>query len=212
MNTKSVNIGGGELPSEAKTRPRGRPRGFDDDTALRAAMMTFWKNGYQRTSLDQIVEATGASRAGLYAAFGDKEAIFLRCLRLYGDELEARVDEALQDDDPVLGLRRLMIASADRLADPATPPGCLRCNATLELADTELFDHLREANDRYKDHVGRIIDRAVELGRLSEAKAAGLASYITVVVNGMVVLSRTGAAQDELHAVVDRAIGQFGSG
>ncbi|MEO0429695.1 MAG: TetR/AcrR family transcriptional regulator [Pseudomonadota bacterium] len=198
------------MPTPAKKRPRGRPRGFDEETALRAAMLTFWKNGYQRTSLDQIVEATGASRAGLYATFGDKEAIFSRCLKLYGDELEARVDEALRHEDPIGGLRELLLKSADRLSDPMTPPGCLRCNATLELSETGLFDRVRDANDRYKHHMARIVDRAVQLGRLPEAEAAGLASFITAVVNGMVILSRTGAGRDELHAIVDRTLRQFG--
>lgn len=131
----------------------------------------------------------------------------MRCLRLYGDELEARVEEALRDDDPVRGLRKLLIASADRLADPSTPPGCLRCNATLELSDTELFDDLREANDRYRHHMGRIVDRAVEIGRLSEAKAADLASYVTVIVNGMVSCPERGRlGMNSMPSLIERSV------
>ena len=64
--------------SEAKAR--GRPRSFDRDAALEIAMRLFWQHGYEATSLAQLTAAIGISAPSLYAAFGDKEAIFMRCL------------------------------------------------------------------------------------------------------------------------------------
>jgi AcrR family transcriptional regulator len=58
-------------------RPRGRPRAYDPDVALAQAMDTFWHAGYAGTSLDDLSAATGMNRPSLYAAFGDKRALYL---------------------------------------------------------------------------------------------------------------------------------------
>ena len=74
---------------------RGRPRAYDPDAALRAARDIFWVKGYAATSLDDIVEATGMNRPSLYAAFGDKEAIYLAALKMQGELLVTAVAGAV---------------------------------------------------------------------------------------------------------------------
>src|SRR6185503_5597935 len=64
-------------------RPRGRPRAYDADEALRQARNTFWKKGYSATTLDDLSEATGMNRPSLYGAFGDKRALYLATLERY---------------------------------------------------------------------------------------------------------------------------------
>src|SRR5262245_20822174 len=64
-------------------RPRGRPRKYDPDDALAKAMGAFWDRGYAATSLDDISAATGMNRPSLYAAFGDKQAIYLKAIERY---------------------------------------------------------------------------------------------------------------------------------
>src|ERR1044071_6181888 len=66
-------------------RPRGRPRAYEPDVALARALDAFWEGGYSGTSLDQLVEATGMNRPSLYAAFGDKQALYLKALRSYSE-------------------------------------------------------------------------------------------------------------------------------
>ena len=65
--------------------PRGRPRKTDPDLAIDAAMKVFWKKGYEGTSLQDLVEATGMAKPGLYAAFGDKEQLYERSMVHYID-------------------------------------------------------------------------------------------------------------------------------
>src|SRR5579872_7287735 len=64
-------------------RPRGRPRAYDPDAALSRVMETFWKSGYAGTSLDDLAAATGMNRPSLYAAFGDKRALYVKALEHY---------------------------------------------------------------------------------------------------------------------------------
>src|SRR5690606_20762283 len=66
--------------------PGGRPRTFDEDEALDRAMRVFWARGYERTSLPELLDAMGIARQSLYHAFGDKRALFLRCLDRYAAE------------------------------------------------------------------------------------------------------------------------------
>lgn len=70
---------------ENKTRGRGRPRSFDENEVLDRAMRVFWAKGYDGTSLDDLSEAMGIGRPSMYGAFGDKEAVFMRCLELFAD-------------------------------------------------------------------------------------------------------------------------------
>ena len=80
--------------------PVGRPREFDADLALDRALELFWRNGYEGASINEIAEAMGVSKPSLYAAFGDKESLYLRALARYGERqraVHARVLDAEPD-------------------------------------------------------------------------------------------------------------------
>ena len=81
-------------------------------------MLTFWRNGYHGTSLDGLVAATGASRASLYAIFGDKKAMLIQALDLYAQRFKDRVDQAMRAGPKLApALRLILIASVDRFRD-----------------------------------------------------------------------------------------------
>src|SRR5208283_1846159 len=65
-------------------RPRGRPRSFDERDALEKATQVFWSKGYDGVTIDDLVAGMGVGRPSLYAIFGDKKTLFLRCLEAYG--------------------------------------------------------------------------------------------------------------------------------
>jgi AcrR family transcriptional regulator len=65
---------------DVEPRRRGRPRSFDEDAVLEKARGVFWTLGYAATSLDDLAAATGLNRPSLYAAFGDKHALYMRAL------------------------------------------------------------------------------------------------------------------------------------
>src|SRR3546814_14799860 len=77
------------------TPVKGRPREFDVGDALAAALRVFWSKGYEGASLTDLTEAMGITRPSLYAAFGNKEALFRKALDLYEEEKLAYVRGAL---------------------------------------------------------------------------------------------------------------------
>src|SRR5512144_1287779 len=83
--------------SKIEGRRRGRPRAYDPDIALARAADVFWRNGYDGTSLDDLVAATGMNRPSLYAAFGDKRDLYLKTLERYQQQSRAASLQLLAD-------------------------------------------------------------------------------------------------------------------
>src|SRR6201987_6325962 len=83
------------------TKPRGRPRSFDELEALEKATKVFWSKGYDGVTIDDLVAGMGVGRPSLYSIFGDKRTLFLRVLRAYAEKKGARVAKALLSPQPL---------------------------------------------------------------------------------------------------------------
>src|SRR6476646_475310 len=115
------------------TRPRGRPRSFDETEALGKATQVFWAKGYDGVTIDDLVAGMGVGRPSLYAVFGDKRAIFLRVLRAYAERKGASAAKALLSPQ---GLRDSLAAFLRYNVESATKKGSawgclLECVAPL---------------------------------------------------------------------------------
>src|SRR6266478_5262361 len=84
-----------EPMSKELARPRGRPRSFDEREALEKAVRVFWAKGYDAVTIDDLVAGMGVVRPSLYAIFGDKATLFMRCLEAYAEHLGAGASKAL---------------------------------------------------------------------------------------------------------------------
>ncbi|MDQ0776280.1 AcrR family transcriptional regulator [Streptomyces aurantiacus] len=106
--------------------PVGRPRTFDMEAVLEAAMLLFWEQGYEATSLAQLRETTGLSSASLYGAFSSKEGLFEKAVEHYiagpGSVTDVVADEAVSPREAVA---RLLHGSIDMQTDTSHPRGCL---------------------------------------------------------------------------------------
>src|SRR5215217_5127451 len=97
--------------------PRGRPRAFDADKALDRAMTVFWRKGYEGASLPDLTKAMGINRPSLYAAFGNKEALFRKVLDRYAAGPAAYVREALNAPTAREAAERLLRGAIDLQSD-----------------------------------------------------------------------------------------------
>lgn len=172
-------------------------------------MLTFWRKGFVHTSLDDLVSETGASRSSLYKTFGDKRAMFVHALDLYARRFEEKAADAMASEtDARAVLHRLLMASAHRLSDGDTPPGCLRCNSTLEVGgmDPDLDAALASVNARYLDVMKTVLRRGATEGSVSSDRIAPLATFFAGMVAGMVAMAKTGADHATLAEMVETAL------
>jgi len=188
---------------------RGRPRAFDADQALDRALRVFWEKGYEGASLADLTRAMGINRPSLYAAFGDKEALFRKALQRYTEGPAAYVREALDAPTARRVAERLLLGAADFLAGPRHPRGCLlvqgalSCGKEAEPIRRELVSS-RAGNEK---EIRRRLARAKAEGDLPpRADPAELARYITTVLHGLSVRAASGAGRAELRRVAQTAL------
>jgi AcrR family transcriptional regulator len=188
---------------------RGRPREFDIDDALERALRLFWRKGYEGTSLSDLTEAIGVTRPSLYAAFGNKEALFLAALDRYdagpGSFFPAAMRAATARDC----VERILRGAADLHANGGNPPGCLMVHGALVGGDES--DRVRQETRRRRVRFREAIQERLERGQAAGELAAGtdcaaLGHFFAAVVRGLAIESATGATGTELHQIVGIAM------
>ena len=189
--------------------PRGRPRAFDADKALDRALLAFWRKGYEGTSLTDLTRAMGINRPSLYAAFGDKEALFRKVLDRYEEQQAASVEDAHRAPTPRGFVERLLTGAAEWHTDPRTPAGCLMVSGALACGDTAstIRKELSARRAASEACIRRHLEEARSAGDLpADVDPAGLARYVITVIRGMAVQAAGGATRKELKAVVQTAM------
>ncbi|MFJ6806664.1 TetR/AcrR family transcriptional regulator [Streptomyces anulatus] len=167
----------------------GRPRTFDKDAVLRMAMRAFWERGYDGVSIAQLCKEAGIAAPSLYAAFGDKNALFEKASALYTEHLDEDLERDLSAPTARGAIERLLRSSAEHFSAPGQPPGCLVMGEP----------RLTERRDKTRDMIRARLRRAAAEGELgSAAEADGVAAFIDTVLAGMAALARDGADRTQL--------------
>lgn len=187
--------------------PRGRPRDFDTEQALRQVTAAFWTRGYGGTSIADLEQGTGLGRTSLYAAFGDKQAMFARALGHYWQARMART-RAVLDAAPTArdGIAALLGKVVANLSDPTQPPGCLRVNSALEAGclDEDARTALRTMRAELEAAVLACLCENDE--RRGSGDEAAIARFVVSTINGLAVSARMGASRAELQSTVEVAL------
>ncbi|MDE1996412.1 MAG: TetR/AcrR family transcriptional regulator, partial [Rhizobiaceae bacterium] len=113
-----------------------RPRVLDIDKAISTAMESFWRHGYERTSVADLTQAMGITPPSFYFAFGSKDGLFLRVLEHYLTTRLSYAEEALTESTARKVAEVMLHRMADLYTDADHPPGCLAVNCTLACADS----------------------------------------------------------------------------
>src|SRR5437764_870444 len=128
------------------TRPRGRPRGFDELEALEKATQVFWSKGYDGVTIDDLVAGMGVGRPTLYSVFGDKRTLFLRVLRAYAETKGARAAEALLSPQPLRdSLASFLRTIVETATEEGSAVGCLLVCVAPLVDDAEVRQFLKNA-------------------------------------------------------------------
>jgi AcrR family transcriptional regulator len=185
---------------------RGRPRRFDRDEALARAQELFWARGYENTSMADLTAAMGIAAPSLYAAFGDKDALFREVVAHYLRTDGRHVLEALQSGPGSVrdAFGRMLMAAAWSLTLDARPHGCLVVLGALpgDTVSADACNLLREHRRRAAALLREELARAEQAGELAAGTSLdALAEFFTTVLYGMSIQARDGASRAQLEAV-----------
>lgn len=190
-----------------ETKQRGRPRSFDRETALEQAVRSFWEQGYEATSISDLTRAMGISAPSLYAAFGDKRALFDEVVAEYGRLYGGFISRAVAEEPTARrGVERALREAAAEYTAPGRPRGCLVISAALNIspASAEVAASLREMRRSNLREIASAVRADVAAGELpADTDADALADYVGAVIQGISQQARDGAERTALEAVVE---------
>ena len=187
----------------------GRPRAFDPDKALDKALVAFWKNGYEGTSLTDLTKAMRINRPSLYAAFGNKEALFRKVLDRYVEGPGGYVREALLKPTSREVVQRLLEGTIELLTDPVNPHGCLMVQGALACGGAAGAIQEELASRRVAVEVAfrQRFEQARAEGDLpADSDPADLARFLATFIQGMSVQAAGGVSGDELRRIAALAL------
>jgi len=191
-----------------------RPKTFEPDQALDAALDLFWRRGYEAASMAELQHVMGIGRQSIYDTFGDKHELFLKALDRYIDLNGRRLDQALLGDGPVLpALREHFNAMAHFLTPAGERPACLVTNTILERGhwDTMVSEVCKKNERNLLKTFEGALRRAVEGGEIDELDDPHSAAlFLASMVYGMSVLAKNGASRKKLQSVAQRGLAAVG--
>lgn len=176
-------------------------------------MVAFWRHGYEATSLADLTATMGITAPSLYAAFGDKDALFLEAVDRYQATHGAFAARALAEEPTARrAVERMLRDAARAYSDPSLPRGCLviagatNCRERSAAIEADLRSR-RAANQR------ALSDR-IALGRDAgelppEADVEDLSRFYAAVLQGMSTQARDGATRQQLEAIASAAMGTW---
>ncbi len=183
----------------------GRPREFDRDAVLQWAMQVFWAKGYEAASLDDLCDATRLSRSSLYAAFGDKRALFLETIERYGDRAVARISDALLRPLPIRDLLAAFLTETiDLIVAGPGRTGCFIGNCAAEVArrDRAAVASVRLNLERVEQVFRDAFERAVGRGELSSSTDVdALARFFVSSTQGLRLIGKTAPNRQVLEDI-----------
>jgi len=197
-----------DLP-EAVEKPKGRPRSFDREQALKKALDLFWRKGFEPASVAELCSAMEINPPSLYSAFGNKARLFIEAVnyyeRVYWQATWARLEETQEITEAI---DRFFSEAADILLSPSAPCGCMvvlaAINVSAESADVvKAVSVLRQEG---KDLFEKRLVRAVQEKQLpAKTNTAALATVLNTLLEGMSIEAKDGASIESLKSIGQHA-------
>lgn len=192
------------------SRGKGRPRAFDRAQALHNALEVFWRQGYAPASVADLCKAMHINPPSLYAAFGNKAALFLEAIRHYEHTYwDVPSRRFLAEPDIYEAVSRFFRDAAAILLSPQTPCGCMVVLAAVNIAEseTEIITAVRRLRLATRQMFAERLQRAVQEAQLpADTDVPALAAALNTLLEGLSLQAREGLSPAELSAVAALAV------
>ncbi|MFA1541321.1 TetR/AcrR family transcriptional regulator [Actinomadura monticuli] len=187
----------------------GRPRKFEEERAVEAAMRAFWADGYEATSTQALCEATGLGRSSIYNTFASKRDLFVKALTHYMDDRTGRLVRLMEDGERSVRERLRTVLEWAVASGEDDPAGCLLVNSTIEFGphDADIAERLGRDRLRRFAALKAAIEEGMRTGEIDAGKDAdALAHFVISAVSGIQVVARGGADRRTLQGIADTAM------
>ncbi|MEV7990919.1 TetR/AcrR family transcriptional regulator [Streptomyces sp. NPDC086077] len=188
---------------------RGRPREFDADQVLQAALNVFWAKGYEGATMADLTAATGLKPGSIYAAFGSKAGLFKQVADRYVATVFSYGPQGVEADNIREVIRRWLTGAAQSTTGETTPAGCLLVQGALATSDASR-DVALDLCDRRKAAQVMLAERLTQAQQAGELTAdvdpRVAARYVTALQEGIAVEAASGADRETLLGLVDLAM------
>ena len=182
---------------------------FDIDETLRKAGEAFWENGYEATSMTDLLAAMGIQKGSFYNAFGSKHAVYLDALEQYSQATLGQTRELIADMSALEALRTHFEAIREDCVGPTGHRGCMVVNCALEVAhqDERAREIVKKALGRHEGLLGELIRAGQAGGEIDPAiDADATAKVMMSIIMGMRVYSRSGSDPEATRTLADQAM------
>jgi AcrR family transcriptional regulator len=191
----------------------GRPIGFDRDAALEAAMLLFWQRGYEGTSMADLTQAMGLNPSSIYAAFGDKHALFQLVVTRYMNLRAQYAVKALEEPTLERFIRALFDNTVAFLTTPGHPPTCMTLAGAVgcSLDATPARDLMTEIRKKNQDALKERLLKARKSGELpKKINVDDYTRYLSTIVAGLSIQAANGSTKAELNRTAQMALRHLG--
>ncbi|WP_319995857.1 TetR/AcrR family transcriptional regulator [Trichococcus shcherbakoviae] len=182
-----------------------RSKEFNEEEALDKAMEVFWKQGYEKTSIQDLVDNMGIHRRSLYDTFGDKHSLFVQTLERYESLIAAQTRKQITEEMTTVESIRIIFELAI-YSDNAYPKGCLMVNTAVELSllDNEVSQRIQSAFKQTENLIADLLSKGQARGEVASSFDINeLARYIHNALIGVRVLVKMTADPKEFDSTID---------
>jgi AcrR family transcriptional regulator len=206
LKRKSMNTRNGKT---------GRPISFDKDAALEAAMLLFWQRGYEGTSMADLTQAMGLNPSSIYAAFGDKHALFQLAVKRYMKMRAQYAGKALEEPTLEKVIRALFDSTVAFLTMPGHPPTCMTLSGAVgcSVDATPARDIMTEIRKQNEAVMRERFIKARKSGELpKDVNVDDYTRYLSTIIAGLSIQAANGSTKAELKRTVQMALRHLGYG
>jgi AcrR family transcriptional regulator len=206
-----INVAGKVM--KTRNGKTGRPISFDKNAALEAAMLLFWERGFEGTSMADLTQAMGLNPSSIYAAFGDKHALFQLAVKRYMEIRAQYAVEALEEPTLEKVIRALFDNTIAFLTTPGHPPTCMTLAGAVGcgVGATPARDLMTAVRIKNQAAVRERILKARKSGELpKEINVDDYARYLSTIIAGLSIQAANGSTKSELKRTARMALRHLG--
>jgi len=188
----------------------GRPLEFDPNNVLDAAMHVFWRNGFEATSLQDLLKSMSLSKSSFYQTFSSKEKLFHQCLKHYQEQIVTKLEFDLNEaNSGIEFIQHAFSSIANEARKENEQKGCLVINTANEFGqkNNEIASLVRQSLEKFESIFLQAIKQAQNEGAIAKTKNAKvLAQYLVGNMGGIKSMVKAGMNKKQINQIVNVVI------